>query len=178
MIEFDSARIASLIRPIEGWPKPGVTFRDITPLLQSPEAMRWVTEALIALFEDKAITHIGMLEARGFIFGAQIAARFNLPLVPFRKPGKLPAATLREDYSLEYGEASLEVHQDALKRGDKILLVDDLIATGGTLLASATLCHRLGAEVVGAAAIIDLPFLEGSKKLADAGFCVRSLLQY
>lgn len=178
MTEFDRDNIKSLIRPIEGWPKPGVTFRDITPLLKSPEAMYRVIKALSILFSDKIITHIGMLEARGFIFGAQVAAHLNLPLVPFRKPGKLPAACLKENYSLEYGEASIEVHQDALIEGNKILLVDDLIATGGTLLAAANLCRQLGAEVVGAVAIIDLPFLEGSKRLESAGISTRSLLDF
>jgi len=170
--------LKNLIRPVNDWPKSGVVFQDITPLLLEPVAMVHVTKALANLFPTSQITHIGALEARGFIFGAQLAAYLQLPLVPFRKSGKLPSTCLKESYELEYGTASIEVHDDALSTGDRILLVDDVIATGGTLLAANKLCKRLNAEVVGAAVIIDLPFLGGSERLMKHNVEVISLTHY
>lgn len=177
-MDFDEEQLRSLIRPIENWPKPGVTFRDITPLLQTPSAMAMVTQALIQLFSEETITHIGVLEARGFLFGTQVAASLHLPLIPFRKPSKLPYHCISESYMLEYGSATIEVHEDALSSGDQVLLVDDLLATGGTLNAAATLCQRLQANVVGAAVMIDLPALGGSKMLQEKGICTKSLISY
>ncbi len=178
MTEFNNDQLHSVIRSVDNWPRLGVTFRDITPLLQNPEAINFVTQSLVDLFSDKEFTHIGVIEARGFLFGSLVAAKKRLPIVLFRKPGKLPAQTIREDYSLEYGSEGLEVHTDSLNAGDKVLLVDDLIATGGTLSAAVNLCHRLGAEVAGAAAVIDLAFLPGSKNLIESGVCTRTLLSY
>src|SRR5690606_26800434 len=166
---FDEFTIKSLIRPVPGFPKEGVTFRDITPLYQSPRAMRMVADSLIQRYVESPVTHIGAIDARGFLLGAVLAYELNKPLILFRKAGKLPADCLREAYSTEYGEAHIEVHRDALKEGDQVLLLDDLIATGGTFLAAARLVSQLGAEVYEAAAIIDLPDLGGSRLIQDAG---------
>ena len=178
MSDFDPLQLKKIIRPVQDWPRQGITFRDITPLLKLPEWMEVVTKALSAEFTDSGVTHVGALEARGFIFGTLVAAHLNLPLIPFRKPGKLPAEHIREEYALEYGTATMEVHTDALSCDDNILLVDDLIATGGTLLAAAALCHRLGAKVHGATAVIGLPYLQGIKKLEKSGIIVKSLIEF
>lgn len=165
---FDEYSIKSLIRAVPDFPKPGIVFRDITPLYQSPRAMRMVADSMIQRYVESPITHIGAIDARGFLLGAVLAYELNKPLVLFRKVGKLPGDTLREAYETEYGEAHLEVHREALTKGDQVLLLDDLIATGGTFLAAARLIHQLGAEVYEAAAIIDLPDLGGSRKMQDA----------
>ena len=166
---FDEYHIKSLIRPIKDFPKPGVVFRDITPLFLDPQAVHMVCDSLVQRYIGNEITHIGAMDARGFLLGSVIAYALNKPLVLFRKQGKLPATTLCEAYQTEYGESLLEVHSDSLQAGDNILLVDDLIATGGTLLAAARLTRRLGARVVEVAAIVDLPELGGSQKLQDMG---------
>ena len=178
MSDFDPCQLKKIIRSVRDWPRQGITFRDITPLLKLPEWMKMVTKALSAEFTDSGITHIGALEARGFIFGTLVAAYMNLPLIPFRKPGKLPAEHIGEEYALEYGTATIEVHTDALSHGDNILLVDDLIATGGTLSAATALCHRLGAGVHGVTAVIGLPYLQGIKKLEKSGMTVKSLIEF
>ncbi len=165
---FDEYSIKSLIRPVPDFPKAGVTFRDITPLYQSPRAMRMVADSLIQRYVESPITHIGAIDARGFLVGAVLAYELNKPLVLFRKLGKLPAETLCDSYESEYGEAKLEVHRDALSSGNQVLLLDDLIATGGTFMAAARLVKQLGAEVYEAAAIIDLPDLGGSRRMQDA----------
>ncbi len=165
---FDEYSIKSLIRAVPDFPKPGIVFRDITPLYHSPRAMRMVADSLIQRYVESPITHIGAIDARGFLLGAVLAYELNKPLVLFRKVGKLPGDTIREAYATEYGEAHLEVHRDAVASGDQVLLLDDLIATGGTFLAAARLIHQLGAEVYEAAAIIDLPDLGGSRKMQDA----------
>ncbi|MFZ6046435.1 adenine phosphoribosyltransferase [Pseudomonas sp. CR3202] len=172
---FDDFSIKTLIRPVPDFPKPGVVFRDITPLFQSPRALRLVADSFIQRYVEADFSHIGAMDARGFLIGSIIAYELNKPLVLFRKQGKLPAEVLAEPYQTEYGEAFLEVHSDSLCDGDKVLIFDDLIATGGTLLAAARLVRRLGASVVEAAAIIDLPELGGSERLAEAGipsFCL------
>ncbi len=166
---FDEFLIKSLIRPVPGFPCEGVTFRDITPLYQSPRAMRMVADSLVQRYVESPVTHIGAIEARGFLLGAVLAYQLNKPLVLFRKAGKLPADVISESYSTEYGDAHLEVHRDALSKGDKVLLLDDLIATGGTFIAATQLINKLGAEVYEAAAIIDLPDLKGSLLMQDAG---------
>lgn len=165
---FDEYSIKSLIRPVPGFPRPGVVFRDITPLYQSPRAMRMVADSLIQRYVESPITHIGAIEARGFLLGSVLAYELNKPLVLFRKSGKLPADTLSATYASEYGECHLEVHRDTLKHGDQVLLLDDLVATGGTFLAAASLVKQLGADVYEAAAIIDLPDLGGSRRMQDA----------
>ncbi|WP_281648451.1 adenine phosphoribosyltransferase [Parendozoicomonas sp. Alg238-R29] len=175
---FSEDRLRGLIRAVPDWPEPGVMFRDITTLLKSPEGMSMVHETFAERYRDKGVTHIGALDARGFLLGAPLAATLKLPLVIFRKPGKLPADTICEEYTLEYGKAALEVHTDSLSAGDKIVLIDDLIATGGTLLAATKLVNRLEAEVIEAAAIIDLPALGGSSKLKDEGIVSFTLTSY
>lgn len=166
---FDEFAIKSLIRPVPDFPKPGVVFRDITPLFQSPRALRMVVDSFIQRYVETEFSHIAVMDARGFLFGSIMAYELNKPLILFRKQGKLPAEVLAESYQTEYGEALLEVHADSLCEGDRVLIFDDLIATGGTLLAAARLVKRLGAQVHEAAAIIDLPELGGSRKLQDIG---------
>jgi adenine phosphoribosyltransferase len=166
---FDEFAIKSLIRPVPDFPKPGVVFRDITPLFQSPRALRMVVDSFIQRYVESEFSHIAAMDARGFLFGSIMAYELNKPLILFRKQGKLPAEVLAESYQTEYGEALLEVHTDSLCEGDRVLIFDDLIATGGTLLAAARLVKRLGAQVYEAAAIIDLPELGGSRKLQDMG---------
>lgn len=165
---FDEFSIKTLIRPVQDFPKPGVVFRDITPLFQSPRALRMVADSFIQRYVEADFSHIGAMDARGFLIGSIIAYELNKPLVLFRKQGKLPADVLSEGYQTEYGEAFLEVHADSLCEGDSVLIFDDLIATGGTLLAAAKLVRRMGASIHEAAAIIDLPELGGSQKLQDA----------
>ena len=174
---FDEFSFKSLIRPVVDFPKPGVIFRDITPLFQSPRALRMVADSFVQRYVEAEFTHIGAMDARGFLIGSIIAYALNKPLVLFRKQGKLPADVLAEGYQTEYGEAFLEVHADSLCEGDSVLIFDDLIATGGTLLAASALVRRMRATVFEAAAIIDLPELGGSQKLQDAGiptFCLTS----
>jgi adenine phosphoribosyltransferase len=164
---FDEVSIKSLIRPVVDFPKPGVIFRDITPLFQSPKALRLVIDSFIQRYIDAEFTHVGAMDARGFLIGSIVAYELNKPLVLFRKQGKLPADVLAEAYQTEYGEALLEVHADSLCDGDSVVMFDDLIATGGTLVAAANLIRRMGAKVHEAAAIIDLPELGGSQRLRD-----------
>ncbi|UCJ16079.1 adenine phosphoribosyltransferase [Pseudomonas sp. MM211] len=166
---FDEFSIKTLIRPVNDFPKQGVVFRDITPLFQSPRALRMVIDSLIQRYVEADFSHVGAMDARGFLIGSIIAYELNKPLVLFRKQGKLPADVLSQGYQTEYGEAFLEVHADSLCEGDNILIVDDLIATGGTLLAAVQLVKRMGASLHEAAAIIDLPELGGSRKLQDMG---------
>jgi len=172
---FDEFSIKTLIRPVVDFPKPGVVFRDITPLFQSPRALRMVVDSFIQRYIEADFSHIGAMDARGFLIGSVIAYELNKPLILFRKQGKLPADVLSEAYQTEYGQAFLEVHADSLCEGDRVVMFDDLIATGGTLLAAAQLVRRMGASVHEAAAIIDLPELGGSQKLQDIGiatFCL------
>ncbi|RMH02258.1 MAG: adenine phosphoribosyltransferase [Planctomycetota bacterium] len=158
-------RYQDYLRDVPDFPKPGIVFKDITPLLAAPEAFAAACDELAAAARGLAPTRIGAIESRGFLFGAPLAERLALPLFPLRKPGKLPAATLAESYDLEYGSATLEVHTDAAGPGDRVLLVDDLLATGGTVAAAASLVRRLGAEVAGAAFLIELAFLGGRRRL-------------
>ncbi|WP_426142049.1 adenine phosphoribosyltransferase [Pseudomonas sp. DWP3-1-2] len=157
----------SLIRPVVDFPKPGVIFRDITPLFQSPKATRLIMDSFVQRYIDADFSHIGAMDARGFLIGSIIAYELNKPLILFRKQGKLPADVLSEAYQTEYGQAYLEVHADSLCEGDSVVMFDDLIATGGTLIAAANLIRRMGAHIHEAAAIIDLPELGGSRRLQD-----------
>ena len=174
---FDSFDIKSLIRPVIDFPKPGVIFRDITPLFQSPRALRLVADSFAQRYVEADFTHIGAMDARGFLIGSIIAYQLNKPLILFRKQGKLPADVLAEGYQTEYGEAFLEVHADSLCEGDSVLMFDDLIATG-TLIAAANLVRRMGASIFEAAAIIDLPELGGSQRLQDMGIPTFCLTQF
>lgn len=174
---FDEASFKSLIRPVVDFPKPGVIFRDITPLFQSPKATRLVMDSFVQRYIEADFSHIGVMDARGFLIGSIVAYELNKPLILFRKQGKLPADVLSEGYQTEYGEAFLEVHADSLYDGDSVVMFDDLIATGGTLIAAANLIRRMGAKIHEAAAIIDLPELGGSKRLQDLQiptFCLTS----
>ncbi|AMV38721.1 adenine phosphoribosyltransferase [Planctomyces sp. SH-PL62] len=157
--------IRQWIRDIPDFPKPGVLFKDITPLLSSSEAFRASIDLLEAEFRDKRIDVIAAAEARGFIFGAPLAIKMNAGFVPIRKPGKLPYATIAQEYALEYGQDRLEVHSDALGPGRRVLLLDDVLATGGTMGACRDLVKSTGAELVACAFVIELSFLGGRAKL-------------
>lgn len=178
-MQFDPVEhVRSAIRSIPDWPKPGVTFRDITPVLQDPRCFRSLIDIFVHRYMRTRLDLVAGVDARGFILGSVIAYELNLGFVPIRKKGKLPYDTVGEDYELEYGHASVEIHTDAVKPGQRVLLVDDLIATGGTLLAASRLLQRLGANVVEATAIIDLPELGGSKLVRDSGLPVFSLYEF
>ncbi|MGH8109241.1 MAG: adenine phosphoribosyltransferase [Arenimonas sp.] len=170
--------LLSTIRTVPDWPKPGVHFRDITPVFQSPKMMAEVIAHLVERYRGQKLDAVAGIEARGFVFGAVLAHALNVAFIPIRKKGKLPYKTLSEDYELEYGTAVVEIHIDACKPGDRVLLVDDLIATGGTLLAGKKLLDRIGAAIIEAAAVIDLPELGGSEKCRNQGLPVYSLIQY
>ena len=169
-------RLESKIRAIPGFPKPGVVFRDITPLVSDPAVLRLAVHQLVHPFVGEPIDAVVGMEARGFIFGALAAQELNVGFVPLRKPGKLPYDVQSVSYELEYGTASLEAHIDAVSPGDRILLVDDLIATGGTASASCELVERLGGEIVACAFVIELDDLGGRARLPDRR--VHTLLHY
>jgi adenine phosphoribosyltransferase len=160
------------IRTVPDWPQPGVQFRDITPLLQNPKVFRVLIDIFLARYADAKLDLIAGLDARGFILGSVVAYELNLGFVPIRKKGKLPFTTVSEQYELEYGSATVELHTDACKSGDRVLLIDDLIATGGTMIAGKKLLERLGAIVVEGAVIVDLPELGGSKLIEESGLPV------
>jgi adenine phosphoribosyltransferase len=166
---LDPHYIRDQIRTVPNWPAPGVMFRDITPLLQNPKTFRVLIDLFVHRYMDQRIDVIAGIDARGFIIGSVLAYELNRGFVPIRKKGKLPFDTIGEEYELEYGSATVEIHADACKPGDRVLVVDDLVATGGTMMAGVKLLKRLGAEVVECAAIVDLPELGGSKLLKDAG---------
>lgn len=168
--------LTQVIRTVPDFPAKGVQFRDVTPLLARPEALREACERMAAPFREARVDRVLAIESRGFLFGAPMALMLGAGFVPLRKPGKLPCATLREAYTLEYGEAALEVHADAVGPGQRVLLVDDVLATGGTLAAAAALARRLGAQVAGAAVLIELPALAGRARLP--GLRVESVLRY
>jgi len=157
--------LKSLLRDVPDFPKPGILFKDITPLLNSPDSRRQVVEAVAVHFAKENIQALAAVEARGFIFGALIAQELNVPLIPIRKAGKLPYKKITEDYLLEYGQAKIEMHEDAFSRGTRVLLHDDLLATGGTATAAGHLVQRLGGVVAGYSFIINLSFLPGEKIL-------------
>ncbi|MEI7429293.1 MAG: adenine phosphoribosyltransferase [Betaproteobacteria bacterium] len=166
------------IRVVSDWPEPGVQFRDITPLLRDGAAFRALIETFAERYAGASIDAIAGIDARGFIIGAALAYRLGCGFIPVRKAGKLPFDTMCESYSLEYGDATVEVHTDAAEAGDHVLVIDDLMATGGTLMAAARLMQRLGAKIVEAAVVIDLPDLGGSKRLEEAGIPGFALLKY
>ena len=168
------------IRTVPDWPAPGVQFRDITPLLQDPKVFRVLIDAFVHRYMDPALRPdvVAGLDARGFILGAVIAYELNVGFVPIRKKGKLPFSTVQETYELEYGSATVELHTDAVLPGHKVLLVDDLIATGGTMMAGRKLLEKLGAQVMEGAAIVDLPELGGSDKLRASGLPLFTLVDF
>ena len=159
------AELEALIRTVPDFPEPGIQFRDLTPLMGDAAALAATVEALVAPFRAERVELVAGMEARGFVFGALAAAALHAGFVPLRKPGKLPAAVERVSYALEYGTATLEVHRDALAHGRRVLLVDDVLATGGTAAASVELLERLGATLVGLAFVLELEALKGRARL-------------
>ena len=164
------------IRKIPDFPKKGVLFYDVTSLLANPEAFGFCVASMIDMYSDAGIDAVAAIESRGFVFASPFAERLRLPLILIRKKGKLPGKTLSEKYALEYGEAEIEAHQADIPAGKRVLIVDDLIATGGTIQATARLLRRAGAEVAGAFGVIGLTFLDYSKRLA--GIEVKTLIEY
>jgi adenine phosphoribosyltransferase len=163
---------------VPDWPAPGVQFRDITPLLQNPKVFRVLVDEFVHRYFDAKPDAIAGLDARGFILGAVVAYELNVGFVPIRKKGKLPFTTVAESYELEYGSATVELHTDAVKPGDRVVLIDDLIATGGTMMAGKRLLEKLGATVLEGAAVVDLPELGGSQRLRDGGLKLFTLVSY
>jgi adenine phosphoribosyltransferase len=172
----DCERLKKLIREVPDFPKKGILFYDITTLLKDKLGFATLIDALAEYYLDQEIDLILGMEARGFIFGPALAYRLNAGFVPVRKPGKLPAATARVEYELEYGSNALEMHRDAVQRGQRVLIVDDLLATGGTAEATAKLATQLGAEIAGLCFVVELDFLKGREKLKN--YEVFSLLHY
>lgn len=175
---LDADYIKRNIRTVPDWPEKGVQFRDITPLLQNPKTLRVLIDLFVHRYMGQDINLVAGIDARGFILGAIVAYELNLGFIPIRKKGKLPFTTVEEQYELEYGSATVELHADACKPGDRVLIIDDLIATGGTVIAGKKLIEKLGAFVVEGAAIVDLPELGGSKKLREAGLIVHTLVDF
>ncbi len=170
--------IKAAVRTVEDWPQPGIMFRDIMPLLQDPQIFRKIIDSFVHRYQGMNLDAIAAVDARGFILGAPLAYELGLSLVPIRKKGKLPFDTISESYDLEYGQAEIELHTDAFKANDRVIIMDDLIATGGTMLAACELVKKLDAQVVEVAAIIDLPELEGGNKLKQAGFDVYAICEF
>jgi adenine phosphoribosyltransferase len=168
--------LSSSIRAVPNFPLEGILFYDITTLLKNPAALRETIDRLTHHYQDKHIDLVAGMESRGFIFGTPLAYRLGVGFVPIRKPGKLPAEKISETYELEYGRNTLEIHLDAIEKGQKVLIVDDLLATGGTAKASCNLIEKLGGEVVGLAFIVELSFLRGREKLG--GYDIFSAVQY
>lgn len=168
--------LADSIRDVADFPKPGIIFKDITPLLGDPAAFRQAVDQLAEPFRGAGVELVVAAEARGFIFGGAVACELGAGFVPVRKPGKLPHETAEETYELEYGTDALEIHTDAVRPGQRVLLLDDLLATGGTMLATVRLVEKLGAEVVGIVFLIELSFLAGREKLKD--YRLVTLIQY
>ncbi|MBD0779060.1 adenine phosphoribosyltransferase [Maribacter sp. ANRC-HE7] len=168
--------LKTFIRDIHDFPTTGVVFRDITPLLKDPKAIKYTEEALLDLVGNQKVDKVVGMESRGFFFAPMLAARLNAGFVPVRKPGKLPFATMRQDYDLEYGSDALEMHSDAIIAGDKVLVHDDVLATGGTAQATCRLIEKMGGEIVQCNFLLELDFLKGKDKLGD--FEVKSLLHY
>jgi adenine phosphoribosyltransferase len=169
-------RLKNIIRDVPDFPKKGIVFKDITPLLGDPGTLRETIEALAAPHLAAPPDLVAGVESRGFIFGAAVAARLGAGFVPIRKPGKLPSRTVAETYELEYGTDTLEIHADAVREGQRVLLVDDLLATGGTACAASSLVKKVGGELIGISFVIELGFLEGRSRLE--GLPASSLVRY
>jgi adenine phosphoribosyltransferase len=172
----DRVDLIKYIREVPDWPKKGILFRDITPLLGNVEAFKTAVDAMAADFTGEGIQYVGAVEARGFIFGLAVAERINAGFIPIRKKGKLPFKTVSVTYDLEYGTDTLEVHRDAITAGAKVLMVDDLLATGGTMAGACKLIEKIGGRVAGISFLIELTELGGIKKLA--GYKVKSIIRY
>ena len=178
MTQEKLALIKNSIKSIPDYPKPGILFRDVTSLMEDPEAYRATMQILIDRYKDQGITKVIGTEARGFLFGAPLALELGVGFVPVRKPGKLPREVIGESYELEYGQDTLEIHVDAIKEGDKVLLVDDLLATGGTIEATTKLVRRLGGIVEDAAFVINLPDIGGEERLKGIDLNVFSICDF
>lgn len=170
--------IKSLIRTVPHWPKEGIMFKDITTLLSTPDGFKATIDQLIKRCEGKSIDVICGIEARGFILGGALAYVMNKGFVPIRKKGKLPGKTIKEEYQLEYGTDTIEIHEDAIKKSSKVLLVDDLLATGGTALAACNLIKKAGGIVEEICFVVDLPDLGGGKRISDAGYKWSTLCEF
>lgn len=170
------ADLASFIRDIPDFPKKGIIFKDITTLLKDPGAFNQAVIELIAPYQDMAVDCVVGVESRGFIFGGIMARELGAGFVPIRKPGKLPAKTISAPYQLEYGEDSVEIHLDGIEPGSRVLMVDDLLATGGTMEAGCKIVRKLGGDIIGIAFLVELLFLEGRKKLEENK--IFSLIKY
>ncbi len=177
-MSYDEFYVKSVIRSLPDWPEPGVMFRDITPLFKDPKALRMVADAFIQRYMGSDLTHIACIDARGFLIASIMAYQMQKPLVLVRKKGKLPGKTIHQEYELEYGTSAVEMQLDSVGPGDRVLVFDDLIATGGTILAACTLIKKLGAEVTECAALIDLPDLDGSVRIQETGIPVYTMLAY
>jgi adenine phosphoribosyltransferase len=170
--------ITDLIRSIPDYPKPGIIFRDITTLLAHPKGLKRAINGMAKPFEDEKVDAVAGIEARGFILGGAIADRLECGFIPIRKKGKLPWKTIGQEYTLEYGVDVIEIHEDAIEKGSRVLIVDDLIATGGTAEAAVKLVQRSGGTVVGATFIVDLPDLGGMKRLDGLGIASHALVAF
>ncbi len=168
--------LKSLIRDVPDFPKPGIVFKDITTLTKNPEGFRQAVDEMAALYDGRGVDVVVGMESRGFIFGGVVAYLLGAGFVPARKPGKLPTDSISAEYELEYGTDKLEMHRDAIESGQNVLIVDDLLATGGTAAATVELVKQLGGNIVGIVFLIDLTFLKGREKLAD--YEVSSLIEY
>ncbi len=168
--------LSALIRTIPDFPKKGIMFKDITTVLQDPAALHYCIETIAERYRGLSITKVVGIESRGFIIGAAVADRLNAGFVPIRKPGKLPFTTVRQEYQLEYGTDAIEIHSDAIRPGENVLLHDDVLATGGTMEAACSLVRRLKGEIVGLSFLVELSFLHGRKKFA--GVPIHSLVDY
>ncbi len=168
--------IRELIRDVPDFPIPGIVFKDITPVFKSPETMRGMTKEFAKLYAEKSVDVVAGIESRGFIIGVPLAMEMNVPFIPIRKEGKLPCATVKGSYKLEYGQATIEMHKDAISPGQRVLIIDDLLATGGTAAASIDLIRSVGGEVVSCGFVVELSFLKGREKLPPGK--VESLVKY
>ena len=171
-------RLREVIRDIPDFPKPGIIFKDVTPILKDIALCNTILDRFISQLDPDSIDVVAGVESRGFLFGLPLAQRLGKPFVPIRKQGKLPYRTMKQSYALEYGEATIEIHADAFPAGARVLVHDDLLATGGTVVASSQLIEKLGGEVAGYAFIISLDFLEGKKRLTEYSEQIVSLINY
>lgn len=175
-MSFNETDLKNHIRSIPDWPKPGILFRDITPLLADAKALATAVEAVAADFKQAGVDYVAAVEARGFIFGAAIAEKLAAGFIPIRKKGKLPYETESVTYDLEYGTDTLEIHLDAIKAGAKVLMVDDLLATGGTMKAACQLIEKVGGQIVGISFLIELKELAGREKISD--YHIKTVMSY
>ena len=176
MVKGPTGDLLRTIRTVPDFPKPGIMFRDITTLLKDKDAFARAVDMLVERYRDQQIDKVVCVESRGYILGAVLASRLHAGFVPVRKPGKLPAKTIREEYQLEYGVDALEIHIDAIQKGERVIVHDDLLATGGTMAATCRLIERLGGTIVGVSFLIELEFLNGRDKLG--GVDIFSVLRY